>query len=72
MDLCLSGMSPVQIYHSFLHKHGSECSSSRAEDENFKISDYFYHAFFHVYQDRDIGGLLDRTYLLSSWIWEGV
>ena len=63
-------MSPVRIYHSFLHKHGSGCSSSREEDENFKISDYFYNAFFHVYQNRDIWGLLDRSYLLSSWIGE--
>ena len=34
--------------HSFLHKHGSGGSSSRADDENFKISDYFYHTFFHL------------------------
>ena len=52
MDLCLSGMSPVQIYIHSLHTHGSGGSSSWAEDENLKyqtistihffISDYFY------------------------------
>ena len=27
---------------------------------------------FILYQNRDIGGLLDINYLLSSWMWEGV
>ena len=56
MDLCLSGMLPVQIYHSFLHKHGNGCSSSRTEDENFKISDYFNHAFFSCLSEQKYHG----------------
>ena len=36
-------------------------SSSRAEDENFKISDYFYHTFFHLYQNRVVWGLLSLS-----------
>ena len=52
MDLCLSGISSVQIYSLLLTQAWKWCSSSPAEDENFKISDYFYHTFFRLSEQR--------------------
>ena len=43
MDLCLSGISSVQIY-SLLLTQAKWSSSNPAEDENF----YFYHTFFRT------------------------